>query len=266
MAIESNSHNSVDSNAKRGSQGQNRKLISCEKAQVQLSVPDGLLPLTVGIEVPGGRTQPVLTRGIRLPHTQTEIYSTVDAYQTAMEFHIVLGERPLARDNMEVARIRVRNVKWSNAGTPKIEIAFDVSKEGLLSISTANKDKKSTEMLALVTRPTVSEADIAAALADASNAKKEDELVRANIETMLSGYRLLDQAYERYSIAKRHMGFGKKREYKNARNRLQKALNVLPYEATSDTMAELRLALGAFREAYNSIEKDYQAVMGWWKQ
>lgn len=240
------------------------KMVPCERAQIQLAASNNLLPLTVGIEVPGARVQPVLARGIRLPHTQTELYSTADAYQMAAEFHIVLGERPLVRDNLDVARIRVRNVKWSNAGVPKIELAFEVSKDGLLSISAVNKDKKATETLAAIYLPEISEADVAAALADAEEHKEEDELARKNIETMISGYILLDQAYERYSVAKRRMSFAKKRSYKNARNNLQKALNVMPPEATPETMDQLRKALYAFRSAYAAIEDDYEAVMGWW--
>lgn len=242
------------------------KPLPCESTEVQLELTDGTLPLSLGIEVPGGRVQPVLARGVRAPHRHTELYSTADPFQMAAEFHIVMGERPLCRDNLDVARVRVRNVKWSGAGVPKIEIAFAIDKNGLLSISTTNKDKKNTEMLAHVATPFVSADKAAAALADAEKHRDLDEQHRKNIETMLSGYYLLDEGYERFSIAKRRMGLMRKRAYKNARNRLQKALNVMPPEATEATMAELEEALGAYREAYEALEPDYKAVMAWWEK
>lgn len=240
------------------------KSTPCAYAQVQLEPTNGTLPLSLGIEVPGGRVQRVLERGIRLPHRQTELYSTADPYQMSAEFHLVMGERPLARDNLDVARVRVRNLKWSGAGVPKIEIAFDIDKNGLLTISAANKDKKSTELLAHVERPTVSATEVAEIISDAERHRDIDANHERNIETMLSGYYLLDQAYERYSIAKRRMRFIKKRTYKSKRNRLQKALNVMPPEATEATMAELNAAVSAFREAYEDLEPDYRAVMSWW--
>ena len=242
------------------------KPLPCESAEVQLELTDGTLPLSLGIEVPGGRVQPVLARGVRAPHRHTELYSTADPFQMAAEFHIVMGERPLCRDNLDVARVRVRKVMWSGAGVPKIEIAFAIDKNGLLSISTTNKDKKSTEMLAHVAAPVITAADVEAALADAEAHGDEDEQHRKNIDMMLSGYYLLDQGYERFSIAKRRMGLIRKRAYKSTRNRLQKALNVMPPEATEATMAELESALDAYRAFYESLETDYKMVMSWWNK
>lgn len=242
------------------------KPVPCDYAQVQLEITGKTLPISVSIEVPGGRTQRVLEAGIRLPHRHTELYSTADAHQMAAEFHIVMGERTLARDNLDVARLRVRNLKWSGAGVPKIEIAFDIDKAGLLAIEIVNKDRKSTELLAYVAMPAISAKAIGDAQADALAHREEDEEHERNIEMMLSGYLLLDQAYERYAIAKRRMGFSRKRAYKQTRRELEKSLNVMPPEATKATMAELEAALDAFRSTYADMEPDYRAVMSWWNK
>lgn len=240
------------------------KPVRCDSARVQLELTERTLPLSLSIEVPGGRAQRVLERGIRLPHRQVELYSTTDPYQLSAEFHIVLGERPLARDNLDAARVRVRNVKWSGAGVPKLEIAFDVDKNGLITITAANRDRNSTEMLAHVSRSSLTTAEIEAALADAKAHQEEDARHEENISTMLSGYYLLDQAYERFALAKKRMGFTRKRAYKSTRKRLQNALNVMPPEATEASMAELDAALEAFHEAYDDMEVDYKKVKSWW--
>lgn len=240
------------------------KPLPCESVAVQLEPTDGTLPASLGIEVPGGRVERVLEQGIRLPHRHTALYSTADSYQMAAEFHIVMGERVLARDNLDVARVRVRNVKWGGAGQPKIEIVFDISEDGCLTITTANKDKKDTEMLAFVALPTVSAAMVQQAQADAEAHGDEDAAHERNIETMLSGYQLMDEAYERFALAKRRMNFVQKHAYKAARKRLARALNVMPPEATDATMAELNGALEAFRTTYDAMERDYRAVKSWW--
>lgn len=240
------------------------KLLPCDSARMHLAPAAGALPLSIGIEVPGGRVEWVLERGIQLPHRHTALYSTADSYQMAAEFHIVMGERVLARDNLDVARVRVRNVKWSGAGQPKIEIVFDIARDGCLTITTANKDKKNTEMLASVTCGDITEEAIAAALADAEEHRDEDADHERNIETMLSGYYLMDEAYERFALAKRRMSFAQKRAYKAARKRLARALNVMPPEANASTMAELEAALDAFRSSFDAMEDDYRAVKSWW--
>lgn len=240
------------------------KPVPCEHACIQLDLSEPVMPLSLNIEVPGGRTERVIERGVRLPFHHTALYSTADAYQMAAEFHIVLGERPLARDNVDACRVRVRNVKWSGAGVPKIEIAFDIDKTGLITIGAANKDKKNTELLAAIEQPHISAEALAAAAADAEAHAEEDARHRANIETMLAGYYLLDEAYERFSLAKRRMDFPRKRAYKNSRSRLQKALRVMPPEATDSSMAELESALDAFREQYDGMEEDFLRVKSWW--
>lgn len=238
--------------------------VPCESACIQLEITEPVMPVSLNIEVPGGRTERVIAQGVRLPFHHTALYSTADAYQMAAEFHIVLGERPLARDNVDACRVRVRNLKWSGAGVPKIEVDFDIDKDGRITIAAANKDKKNTELLAHIEQPHISAQALAQAVADAEEHEQEDDQHRANIDTMLVGYSLLDQAFERFSLAKRRMDFGRKRAYKAARKRLQTALQVMPPEATAATMAELESALDVFRARYDDMEEDYLRVKSWW--
>ena len=240
------------------------KPVPCERACLQMELAEPIMPVSLNIEVPGGRSERVIEKGVRLPFHHTALYSTADAYQMAAEFHIVLGERPLARDNIDACRVRVRNLKWSGAGVPKIELAFDIDKTGLITIEAANKDKKSTELLAHIEQPCISADALAATLADAEACAEEDAHHRENIDLMLSGYYLLDEAFERFSLAKRRMDFGRKRAYKAARKRLQTALQIMPPEATDATMAELSGALDAFRVRYDDMEEDYLRVKSWW--
>ena len=68
------------------------------------------------MELPGGYVSEAVPSGVRLPHTATAMFSTADSFQLAAEFHILMGNRPLACDNIPLCRIRVRNIKWSGAG------------------------------------------------------------------------------------------------------------------------------------------------------
>ncbi len=235
----------------------------CDQVAFVLEPEDGTLPLPICIEIPGGRAHEVIPAGVKLPYKTTQIFSTVDPYQLAAEFHLVAGTRPLVRDNIELGRVRIRDVKWAGAGKPKLEVSFAIAKDGTLTVNADNLDKKRTEMLAHVERSHVNAEEAAAAKAAAEAAAEHDLWMERCIDEMLVGYALMDAAYERYAVAKKKLNPMQSREYKQARRRLQKALNVMPPEATPETMAELNAAREAFDAIYESHKPVYDAVMAW---
>lgn len=242
------------------------QMTRCNEVSLVIEPKDGTLPLPICIEIPGGRAHEVIPAGVRLPHETTQLFSTADSHQLAAEFHLVAGSRPLVRDNIELGRVRVRDVKWAGAGRPKLEIAFDLAEDGTLTIAAANLDRKRTEMLAWLATERVTAEQVEQALEDTKAAQAHDEWVEQCIDEMLVGYALLDTAYERYAMAKKKMNYFQKRQYKTARKRLEKALNVMPPEATEETMAELREARGEFDALYEGQKDLYDAVMAWYEK
>ena len=91
---------------------QNLVRIEEPEARIHVDAPDGVLPLALNVELPGGYVSEAVPSGVRLPHTATAMFSTADSFQLAAEFHILMGNRPLACDNIPLCRIRVRNIKW----------------------------------------------------------------------------------------------------------------------------------------------------------
>lgn len=241
------------------------QMTKCDEISLVIEPKEGTLALPICIEVPGGRSHEVIPAGVKLPYRTTQLFSTVESHQLAAEFHLVAGSRPLVRDNIELGRVRVRDVKWAGAGKPKLEIAFSLSKDGALGISAVNLDRKRTEMLAWLATERIDAEQIAEAEQAACAAKEHDEWVERCVDEMLVGYALLDTAYERYAVAKKKMSHAQKHQYKAARKRLQKALNVMPPEATEETMAELKEAREDFDALYESQKPLYDAVMAWYK-
>ena len=162
--------------------------------------------------------------------------------------------------------MRIRDVKWAGAGKPKLEVSFAIAKDGTITIGAANLDKKRTEMLAHIETPRIDAEEVAAMKAAAEVAEERDAWMNRCIDEMLVGYALMDAAYERYAVAKKKLNPMQTREYKQARRRLQKALNVMPPEATPETMAELNAAREAFDAIYESHKPVYDAVMAWYDE
>ena len=187
--------------------------------------------LALNVELPGGYVSEAVPSGVRLPHTATAMFSTADSFQLAAEFHILMGNRPLACDNIPLCRIRVRNIKWSGAGVPQIELRFDIA-----------------EIVVFTAGDEVAHDDVQRALADAHEHKADDQATRDLIQKMLDCYALIGATNDYYSAAKKKMGHGAKSAYKQARKRLEQALSV-----------------AAFRDQRQQILPLYKQVMDWYR-
>ena len=130
------------------------------EARIHVDAPDGVLPLALNVELPGGYVSEAVPSGVRLPHTATAMFSTADSFQLAAEFHILMGNRPLACDNIPLCRIRVRNIKWSGAGVPQIELRFDIDEAGMLTVSAANLDRSNAEIVVFTAGDEVAHDDV----------------------------------------------------------------------------------------------------------
>ena len=233
------------------------------EARIHVDAPDGVLPLALNVELPGGYVSEAVPSGVRLPHTATAMFSTADSFQLAAEFHILMGNRPLACDNIPLCRIRVRNIKWSGAGVPQIELRFDIDEAGMLTVSAANLDRSNAEIVVFTAGDEVAHDDVRRALADADEHKADDQATRDLIQKMLDCYALIGATNDYYSAAKKKMGHGAKSAYKQARKRLEQALSVDVADATDDTTTELHAAEAAFRDQRQQILPLYKQVMDW---
>lgn len=243
---------------------QNMVRVDEPEARVHLDLPDGLLPLALNVELPGGYVSEVVPCGVRLPYATTTMFSTADSFQMAAEFHVLMGNRPLARDGIELCRIRVRNIKWSGAGVPQIELRFELDAAGLLTVSAANLDRSNAEIVVFTAGDEVTQNDIQQALADAQEHEAADKATRALIQQMLDSFALIGATNDYYGAAKKKMTYAGKSAYKQARKRLEKALSVEPSAADEASVAELNAALEAFREQRQSILPIYKQVMNWY--
>ena len=224
------------------------------EARIHVDAPDGVLPLALNVELPGGYVSEAVPSGVRLPHTATAMFSTADSFQLAAEFHILMGNRPLACDNIPLCRIRVRNIKWSGAGVPQIELRFDIDEAGMLTVSAANLDRSNAEIVVFTAGDEVAHDDVRRALADADEHKADDQATRDLIQKMLDCYALIGATNDYYSAAKKKMGHSAKSAYKQARKRLEQALSV-----------ELHAAEAAFRDQRQQILPLYKQVMDWYR-
>ena len=96
-------------------------------------------PLTLGLETLGGVMTPLITANTTIPVRKSEIFSTADDNQTAVDIKVYQGERPMAGDNMLLGQFRLDGIPPAPRGLPQIEVAFDIDANGILDVSARDK-------------------------------------------------------------------------------------------------------------------------------
>jgi molecular chaperone DnaK len=96
-------------------------------------------PLSLGIETLGSVMTVLIERNTTIPIEKKEVFSTADDNQTAVDIHVLQGERPMATDNMTLGRFRLDGIPPAPRGIPQVEVAFDIDANGILNV--AAKDK-----------------------------------------------------------------------------------------------------------------------------
>lgn len=98
-----------------------------------------VVPLTLAIETLGGIAHPMIPKNTPIPYQKKEIFTTASDNQTAVEIHVVQGERPMAQDNKTLARFILDGIAPAPRGIPQIEVAFDIDQNGILTVTALDK-------------------------------------------------------------------------------------------------------------------------------
>jgi Hsp70 protein. len=92
-------------------------------------------PLSLGIETLGGVFTKLIERNTTIPTSKSQIFSTATDNQTAVEIHVLQGERPMAADNKSLGRFVLSDIPPAPRGVPQIEVTFDIDKNGIVNVS-----------------------------------------------------------------------------------------------------------------------------------
>lgn len=96
-------------------------------------------PLSLGVETMGSVMTVMIERNTTIPVRKTEVYSTAADSQTAVDIHVLQGERPMAGDNMSLGRFRLDGIPPAPRGVPQVEVTFDIDANGILHVTAKDK-------------------------------------------------------------------------------------------------------------------------------
>jgi len=139
-------------------------------------------PLTLSIETLGGVATPLIKRNTTIPTRASQVFSTAADNQTAVDIHVVQGEREFAKDNKTLGQFRLDGILPAQRGVPQIEVTFDIDANGIVNVSAKDKGTGKEQHITITSGSNMSKEDIDKAVNEAAQFEAADKEKKEAIE------------------------------------------------------------------------------------
>ncbi|MCL2014124.1 MAG: molecular chaperone DnaK [Oscillospiraceae bacterium] len=240
-------------------------------------------PLSLGLETLGGVCTKIIERNTTIPTKKSQIFSTAADSQTAVDIHILQGEREFSKDNKTLGTFRLDGIPAAPRGIPQIEVTFDIDANGIVHVSAKDMGTKKEQHITITASSNMSKGDIDKAVQDAEKFAEEDKKRREETETRNNADQLVYQSEKilnengdkldetqksnlqsKIDAVKEAIQRGEIQEIKNTQEELEKAMHEISakiYEAAQAAGAAPTAEEGANDEAAGSddnvVDVDY---------
>ena len=219
-------------------------------------------PLTLCIETLGGVMTPLVPRNTTIPVSKSQVFSTAENNQTAVDIQVLQGERPMARDNKSLGMFRLEGIAPAMRGIPQIEVTFDIDANGIVNVSAKDKATNKEQKITITNSSNLSEEDIdkmvkeAEANAAEDKKKKEEAEIKNNASSMISSAERIMKDFEG------KIDEADKTKLEEQKNALQKAIDEnKPTDELKKLSDELQQTMfGISQKAYEAVQKEGEAA------
>ncbi|MBE3560265.1 MAG: molecular chaperone DnaK [Ktedonobacteraceae bacterium] len=139
-------------------------------------------PLSLGVETLGGVMTRLIERNTTIPTRKSEIFTTAEDNQPAVEIHVLQGEREMARDNKSLGHFRLEGIAPAPRGIPQIEVTFDIDANGILNVSAKDKATGREQKITITASSGLSKEEVDRMVREAERYAEEDRRRRQEIE------------------------------------------------------------------------------------
>ncbi|MDD4003093.1 MAG: molecular chaperone DnaK, partial [Clostridia bacterium] len=153
---------------------------------LQGDVKDVLLldvtPLSLGIETAGGVFTKLIERNTTIPTSKSQIFSTYSDNQTAVDIHVLQGERQMAQGNKTLGRFQLSGIPPAPRGVPQIEVTFDIDANGIVNVKAMDKGTGKSQQTTITSTTNLSDEDIEKAVKEAEQYAEEDKKRKEQVD------------------------------------------------------------------------------------
>ena len=217
-------------------------------------------PLSLGIETLGGVATKLIDRNTTIPTNKKQIFSTAEDNQTAVDIHVVQGERPLARDNKTLGQFKLDGIAPTRRGVPQIEVTFDIDANGIVNVSAKDLGTGKEQHITITAGSNLSEEEIDRAVKEAEQFAEQDKKRKEAIDAKNEADSLIFQTEKALGELEGKLGDDEKAAVEGALNSLKDTVKDMQPETMTETdVANVKSATEALtQEFYKISEKLYQ--------
>ncbi|QQZ19665.1 molecular chaperone DnaK [Rhodococcus sp. 21391] len=139
-------------------------------------------PLSLGVETQGGVMTKIIERNTTIPARRSEVFSTAEDNQSAVDVVVLQGERERAADNRVLGRFRLEDIRPAPRGEAQVEVTFDIDANGILHVTARDKDTGKEQSITISEQGNLDQGEVERMLAEAERNRGEDEALRKAVD------------------------------------------------------------------------------------
>jgi molecular chaperone DnaK len=195
-------------------------------------------PLSLAIETMGGVATRLIERNTTIPTKKSQIFSTAADNQTAVDIHVVQGEREFARDNKTLGQFRLDGILPARRGVPQIEVTFDIDANGIVNVSAKDLGTGKEQHITITSGSNMSDADIEKAVKEAAEFEAQDKKKKEGIDARNEADSIVFQTEKALEEVGDKLDVNAKASVEADLNALKEAINRAPIDQMTDAQVE----------------------------
>ena len=211
-------------------------------------------PLSLSIETMGGVATKLIERNTTIPTKKSQIFSTAADNQTAVDIHVVQGERQFARDNKTLGQFRLDGIPPARRGVPQIEVTFDIDANGIVNVSAKDLGTGKEQHITITAGSNMSDEDIDKAVKEAAEYEAQDKKRKEGIDARNDADNMVFQTEKAMEEAGDKIDASEKATVEADIAKLKEVLD----RTTPDNISEADVA--ALNEGKEQLMKDAQSL------